>query len=338
VPSPCPDSELIKLPSEGTKDSSSSGAGDVTVAIGPLEGNAVGQTTGTSITLDPTAAGHGWFIDATPGENEEFLPTSDSNIFLAKPGSAAEGRMDLLSVLLHEYGHVLGLDHSVDPGDAMAPVLQPGVRHLLSPQDLALLHGLYLPDTETAEFGQQPKRPPVPVPGGPGMPFLPSLAAFLWKRREQIAKGETAEPLPAVQNNFTTAANATLENGNFASGQWWSTTGAATFANLGATLTESETAQTSLRQIFTLRPGDRYLRYTVDGLNLHQTSGPGDAFEVALLNATTNEALLSIDGQTRSDALLNIQASGQERSDSRENKTGTDHVFLLRQAQSEGQQ
>ena len=74
-----------------------------------LESSIVGNTDQGVITLDNNAAGHGWFIDATPGGNEEFLPTSNPNVWVARPGSAAEGKMDMLSVLMHEYGHVLGL-------------------------------------------------------------------------------------------------------------------------------------------------------------------------------------------------------------------------------------
>jgi hypothetical protein len=40
--------------------------------------------------------------------------------------------MDLLSVLLHEYGHTLGLGHSEDPRDFMAANLLPGQRRLPS--------------------------------------------------------------------------------------------------------------------------------------------------------------------------------------------------------------
>jgi hypothetical protein len=67
----------------------------------------VGETTGTSITLDINAAGYGWYVDPNPASNADFLPTSDPNVWMAKAGSAAAGKMDMLSVLLHEYGHAL---------------------------------------------------------------------------------------------------------------------------------------------------------------------------------------------------------------------------------------
>ena len=106
------------------------GAKDVFTGFADLSGSALGSTTGNKITLDTNAAGYGWFIDATPYQNEEWLPTSNPNEWVAKPGSEAEGKMDLLSVLLHEYGHVLGIEHTADRHDLMASILQPGVRHL----------------------------------------------------------------------------------------------------------------------------------------------------------------------------------------------------------------
>ena len=42
-----------------------------------LAGGALGQTTGNSITLDDNAAGYNRFIDPTPADNAEFLPTSN---------------------------------------------------------------------------------------------------------------------------------------------------------------------------------------------------------------------------------------------------------------------
>ena len=46
----------------------------------------LGSGVAAQITLDTTAAGHGWFIDYTPYLNEEFLPTANPNEWIAKPG------------------------------------------------------------------------------------------------------------------------------------------------------------------------------------------------------------------------------------------------------------
>jgi hypothetical protein len=105
---------------------------DVNVSIADLAGGAVGQTTANTVTLDTDAAGYGWFVDATPHNNEEFIRTSNPNEWVAKPGSAAEGKMDMLTVLLHEYGHVLGVNHDADGHDLMSESLKPGVRRTLS--------------------------------------------------------------------------------------------------------------------------------------------------------------------------------------------------------------
>ena len=112
-----------------------------------LASTAVGETTGegltAKITLDTNAAGHSWYVDPTPLDNsDDYLPTSDPTVFRARAGSAAEGKMDMLSVLLHEYGHALGLEHSGNGADFMAASLQPGVRKLPSAAELTLMSQL----------------------------------------------------------------------------------------------------------------------------------------------------------------------------------------------------
>ena len=75
--------------------------GPISLNLANMSSGVLGMTVGTSITLDDNAAGTGWFIDSTPGDNSEFLPTSNPYEWVAKEGSAAYGKMDMLSVLLH---------------------------------------------------------------------------------------------------------------------------------------------------------------------------------------------------------------------------------------------
>jgi len=70
--------------------------------IADLPGQILSQTQGSTIYIDRDAAGWGWYIDRTPGSDREFKT----------PGNQGEqGRMDLLTALMHEMGHVLGREH-----------------------------------------------------------------------------------------------------------------------------------------------------------------------------------------------------------------------------------
>ena len=76
----CPPPKLIKVNGKPVSDSSPYLLNSFTITFADLPGSAAGQTTGSEITLDLTAAGNGWFIDSKPGDNSEFLPTSNPNV------------------------------------------------------------------------------------------------------------------------------------------------------------------------------------------------------------------------------------------------------------------
>ena len=84
-----------------------------------------------TILIDADAAGYGWFVDSTPEDDLEFTLQNEEGELAADPSSAAYDDMDLLTVVMHELGHVLGLeDLDPDTHDLMSETLDAGVRQL----------------------------------------------------------------------------------------------------------------------------------------------------------------------------------------------------------------
>jgi VCBS repeat-containing protein len=79
--------------------------------VADMSGWMLGAYAPGEIRLDINAAGYGWFIDATPGNDAEFAQ-ADGTHLTASPGQAPAGHFDLLTTVMHEMGHVLGLTDS----------------------------------------------------------------------------------------------------------------------------------------------------------------------------------------------------------------------------------
>ena len=91
----------------------------------------LGETIGNKILINRDAAGYGWFIDPTPADNVEFADVLSPYNLVARSGSPAYNRADLLTTVMHEMGHVLGYEHS-NSLDLMYPTLPLGDRRFLA--------------------------------------------------------------------------------------------------------------------------------------------------------------------------------------------------------------
>ncbi len=109
----------------------------INYVVTDLEGSALAFAEGDSIYIDYNGAGADWFVDDTEWLDEEFVEID--GILRAISGDDIDGLagegVDLLSVLMHEQGHILGLfdDYgSESEGSAMHGLFEEGERRVLA--------------------------------------------------------------------------------------------------------------------------------------------------------------------------------------------------------------
>ncbi len=212
----------------------------------------LGRPNTATITIDNDANGVGWFLDTTPQDNSEF--TGLDTYFQATPNSAAAGKYDLLTTILHEMGHTLGIINGYSEfdkyvkgrqfiSDTFTATLTPDGSHLdttFHPYDLM---------NTSLKLGVRK------LPSALNLAMIDAINAGIGNRESGIG-GTISAPL-------TAGALLAINNGDFSTTADWNTAGATNIINGTATLTEQSQKLSELTQAFIIPTGAKTLQFTI---------------------------------------------------------------------------
>ena len=101
--------------------------------VAAMNGDRLGETAGDVIHVSNNAGGNGWFIDASPQSDALFNTVTAATRRYTESTASPAGKVDLLTTILHEMGHALGLPDTYrlqDRNDIMYGQLTKGERRL----------------------------------------------------------------------------------------------------------------------------------------------------------------------------------------------------------------
>ena len=247
--------------------------------------NTFGRPNSGTLTLDINGNGVGWFIDTTPEDNSEFTTQLADTAYKATADSAAYGKYDLLTTILHELGHLNGIirgnsafDFHVRNINGIPTFVDGNITAQLTPDGSHLNSTLYPYDLMNTSLKTGVRK----LPSTLNLAMINAINTGVESWKSGIS-GTITAPL-------TAGALIAINNGDFTTPDSWNTAGATNIINGTATLTEQSQKLASLTQAFIIPTGAKTLQFTIKDKHLipgDTTKTANDAFEVALLDTLT---------------------------------------------------
>ncbi len=171
------------------------------IEVTDLGGSMLGLEVPGQIWINSTAAGYSWYIGGGAASLQAFGIPGPGGEMSAGP---AAGQVDLLTVLEHELGHIIGLGDNGQSGDLMGISLGLGIRRMPTAADVAeltpdLTTPIAAPMTSWAASRMAPADSSSVVLGDM---FRSAMITVL--ELEQVQNNSAIQPLTAAANGQTT--------------------------------------------------------------------------------------------------------------------------------------